>query len=75
MSVALIHDRQLIQNFWEKQIDRYQQNASGEERRINGSALHKLRSEWLVRLEKRNKHLKSLKENCGVKTITDSMST
>ncbi|XP_061529238.1 protein FAM240C [Phycodurus eques] len=63
MSVALIVDRQLIQNFWEKRIDRHERNAACEERRRNGSALHRLREEWLVRLETRNNHLKSLMDN------------
>ncbi|XP_042276364.1 protein FAM240B [Thunnus thynnus] len=60
MNVALIHDRLYIKSFWEKRIDAHTQTADTEEQRMNGSALNKLRGEWLVRLENRTKHLKSL---------------
>nr|XP_057927307.1 uncharacterized protein LOC131128453 [Doryrhamphus excisus] len=62
MSLALIHDRQNIRSFWENRIHVHHQHAASEERRMNASALHKLRGEWLTCLEKRNKHLKSLKD-------------
>ncbi|XP_053180782.1 protein FAM240B [Scomber japonicus] len=59
MNVALIHDRLHIKTFWEKRIDAHSQNTCSEEDRMNGSALQKLREEWLVRLESRTKHLKT----------------
>ncbi|XP_026177812.1 protein FAM240B [Mastacembelus armatus] len=63
MNLALIHDRLHITTFWEKRISAECQQAESEEHRMNRSALKKLRAEWLVRLENRNKHLKSLNEN------------
>ncbi|XP_022621616.1 protein FAM240A [Seriola dumerili] len=63
MNVALIHDRLHIKTFWEKRINTQCQNADSEEQRMNKSALKKLRGEWLVRLENRTKHLKSLNDN------------
>uniref|UniRef100_A0A3Q3XFA4 Uncharacterized protein n=1 Tax=Mola mola TaxID=94237 RepID=A0A3Q3XFA4_MOLML len=59
MNVALIHDRLHIQTFWETRISDQCRHAESEEHRMEGSAL-RLRAEWLVRLENRNKHLKSL---------------
>ncbi|XP_038559318.1 protein FAM240B [Micropterus salmoides] len=63
MNLALIHDRMHIKNFWEKKINNDCQYAESEEQRMNKSALNKLRQEWMVRLENRTKHLKSLNDN------------
>ncbi|XP_044053490.1 protein FAM240B [Siniperca chuatsi] len=63
MNLALIHDRLHIKSFWEKRINNQCQHAESEEQRVNKSALNKLREEWLVRLENRTKHLKSLNDN------------
>ncbi|XP_041793910.1 protein FAM240B [Chelmon rostratus] len=63
MNVALIHDRLHIKTFWEKRITNQCRHAETEEQRVEKSALKKLRAEWLVRLENRTKHLKSLNEN------------
>ncbi|XP_019109806.1 protein FAM240B [Larimichthys crocea] len=63
MNLALIHDRLHIKTFWEKRIDSQCQHAESEEQRMERSALNKLREEWLVRLENRTKHLKSLNDN------------
>ncbi|XP_070411701.1 protein FAM240B isoform X1 [Nothobranchius furzeri] len=63
MNLALIHDRLHIKTFWEKRINADNQHAESEEKRMNQSALHKLREEWLVRLENRTKHLKNLNDN------------
>ncbi|KAF3695280.1 Protein FAM240B [Channa argus] len=63
MNLALIHDRLQIKTFWEKKIDAECQHVETEEQRRKRSALKKLRGEWLVRLENRNKHLKNLNEN------------
>ncbi|XP_029915432.1 protein FAM240B [Myripristis murdjan] len=62
MNVALIHDKLFIKQFWEKKIDAQTQHADSEEERRSRSALSKLRAEWLVRLENRNKHLKKLND-------------
>ncbi|KAM3610241.1 uncharacterized protein V6R79_001208 [Siganus canaliculatus] len=62
MNVALIHDRLHIQTFWEGRISRQSEQSESEERRMERSALNKLRGEWLVRLENRTKHLKSLND-------------
>uniref|UniRef100_A0A3B3V9K8 Uncharacterized protein n=1 Tax=Poecilia latipinna TaxID=48699 RepID=A0A3B3V9K8_9TELE len=59
MNLALIHDRLYIKSFWENRISADNQHAESEENRMNKSAL-KLRREWVVRLENRNKHLKKL---------------
>ncbi|XP_075323175.1 protein FAM240B [Odontesthes bonariensis] len=58
MNVALVHDRLQIKSFWEERINIDGQHAESEERRRNKSSLKKLRDEWTVRLEKRNKNLK-----------------
>ncbi|XP_026198280.1 protein FAM240C isoform X2 [Anabas testudineus] len=63
MNLALIHDRLHIKSFWEKKIDTECQHVQSEEQRRNKSALKKLRGEWLVRLENRNKHLKKLNDS------------
>ncbi|KAM9360874.1 protein FAM240B [Symphorus nematophorus] len=63
MNLAKIHDRLHIKTFWEKRIDSDCQYAENEQQRMDKSALKKLRGEWLVRLENRNKHLKNLNEN------------
>ncbi|XP_059192353.1 protein FAM240B [Centropristis striata] len=63
MNLALIHDRLHIKTFWEKRIVNDSQHAESEEQRRNRSALSKLREEWVVRLENRTKHLKSLNDN------------
>ncbi|XP_037536763.1 protein FAM240C [Nematolebias whitei] len=63
MNLALIHDRPHVKTFWEGRIDADNRHAESEEKRVNRSALTKLRQEWLVRLENRNKHLKNLNEN------------
>uniref|UniRef100_UPI0037E93DA5 protein FAM240B n=1 Tax=Semicossyphus pulcher TaxID=241346 RepID=UPI0037E93DA5 len=63
MNLALIHDRLHIKTFWEKRIDSECQHVESEELRRNKSALTKLRGEWLVRLENRTKHLKSLNDS------------
>ncbi|CAL8253031.1 unnamed protein product [Boreogadus saida] len=62
MSLALIHDKDHIKNFWEKKIVAVGEHCETEEMRKSKSALRKLRGEWLVRLENRNKHLKSLND-------------
>ncbi|KAK2838202.1 hypothetical protein Q5P01_015414 [Channa striata] len=67
MNLALIHDRLQIKTFWEKKIDTECRDVENEEQRRKRSALKKLRGEWLVRLENRNKHLKNLNENLVVK--------
>ncbi|KAM6930946.1 protein FAM240B-like [Xenentodon cancila] len=63
MNLALVHDRLQIKSFWEGRINTECQHAENEEQRMNKSALKKLREEWLVRLENRNKHLKNLNDN------------
>ncbi|XP_047237393.1 protein FAM240B [Girardinichthys multiradiatus] len=63
MNLALIHDRQHINSFWENRINADNQHAETEEQRMNKSALRKLRGEWIVRLENRNKHLKKLNDS------------
>ncbi|XP_061586149.1 protein FAM240B [Cololabis saira] len=63
MNVALVHDRLQIKSLWEDRINTECQDVENEEKRMNKSALEKLRGEWLVRLDSRNKNLKSLNEN------------
>ncbi|XP_075881675.1 protein FAM240B [Nelusetta ayraudi] len=63
MNLALIHDRLCIKSFWEKRISNRSQQTESEEQRMQSSALEKLRGEWVVRLENRTKHLKSLSDN------------
>ncbi|XP_070819676.1 protein FAM240B [Chaetodon trifascialis] len=74
MNLALIHDRLHIKTFWEKRISSQCQQVESEEQRMEKSALKKLRGEWLVRLENRTKHLKSLNDNYirRVKTETSA---
>ncbi|XP_040011541.1 protein FAM240B [Xiphias gladius] len=72
MNVALIHDRLHTKTFWEKRINAQCQLAESEEQRMNKSALKKLRGEWLVRLENRTKHLKSLDDNYIRKVSTET---
>ncbi|XP_072289586.1 protein FAM240B [Eucyclogobius newberryi] len=62
MNLALVHDRLHIKSFWEKRINNDSEHATTEEQRRGRSALCKLRGEWSVRLESRNKHLKMLNE-------------
>ncbi|XP_058491215.1 protein FAM240B [Solea solea] len=71
MNLALIHDRLHIKTFWEKKIHCEGQDAENEEQRRNKSALKKLRDEWLVRLENRNKHLQKLNDNFIRKVKTE----
>ncbi|KAM4745734.1 protein FAM240B [Anableps anableps] len=63
MNLALIHDRLYIKSFWENRINADNQHAESEEQRMNKSALKKLRGEWIVRLENRNKNLKKLNDS------------
>uniref|UniRef100_A0AAV2MQ97 Uncharacterized protein n=1 Tax=Knipowitschia caucasica TaxID=637954 RepID=A0AAV2MQ97_KNICA len=63
MNLAKVHDRLNIKSFWEKRIGGDTQHAQSEEQRRSRSALCKLRGEWSVRLEARNKHLKMLNDN------------
>ncbi|XP_029016550.1 protein FAM240B isoform X2 [Betta splendens] len=63
MNLALIHDRLHIKSFWEKKINAECQHVEREQQRRSSSALSKLRGEWLVRLENRNKHLKNLNDS------------
>ncbi|XP_029296066.1 protein FAM240B [Cottoperca gobio] len=63
MNLAKIHEGLHIKTFWEKKINTECQHAESEDQRKNKSALKKLREEWLVRLENRTKHLKSLNDN------------
>ncbi|XP_020782599.1 protein FAM240B [Boleophthalmus pectinirostris] len=72
MNLALVHDRLHIKSFWEKRINDDTEHAQTEEQRRNQSALGKLRGEWLVRLEARNKHLKTLNDNFLKKPKTES---
>ncbi|KAJ3603657.1 hypothetical protein NHX12_028401 [Muraenolepis orangiensis] len=62
MNIALIHDKDHIKNFWEKKIVADEVQSETEAMRKSKSSLRKLRCEWVVRLENRNKHLKSLSE-------------
>ncbi|XP_076585873.1 protein FAM240B isoform X2 [Chaetodon auriga] len=71
MNLALIHDRLHIKTFWEKRISNQCQHVESEEQRMEKSALKKLRGEWLVRLENRTKHLKSLNDNYVRKVKTE----
>ncbi|XP_069378982.1 protein FAM240C [Paralichthys olivaceus] len=71
MNLALIHDRLHIKTFWEKKINSECQFAENEEQRMNKSALNKLRGEWLVRLENRNKNLKLLNDSYVKKVKTE----
>ncbi|XP_072242983.1 protein FAM240B [Leuresthes tenuis] len=63
MNLALVHDRLQIKSFWEERINTECQHVESEEQRRNKSSLKKLREEWLVRLEKRNKNLKNLNDS------------
>ncbi|KAM4577982.1 protein FAM240B [Fundulus diaphanus] len=63
MNLALIHDRLHIKSFWENRISAENQHVESEEQRRTKSALKKLRGEWVVRLENRNKNLKKLNDN------------
>ncbi|CAB1428894.1 unnamed protein product [Pleuronectes platessa] len=71
MSAALIHDRLHIKTFWEKKINSESQFVDNEEQRMNKSALNKLRGEWLVRLDSRNKHLQLLNDSYVRKVKTE----
>ncbi|CAN9512811.1 unnamed protein product [Ophioblennius macclurei] len=71
MNAALIHDRLCIKTFWEKRIDDQSRHVESEEERQSRSALCKLREEWLVRLENRNRHLKNLNETFLKRTKTE----
>ncbi|XP_030272304.1 protein FAM240B [Sparus aurata] len=71
MNVALIHDRLHIKTFWEKRISNECEHVESEEQRMEKSALQKLRGEWLVRLENRTKHLKSLNDKYVRKPKTE----
>ncbi|CAL8247973.1 unnamed protein product [Merluccius merluccius] len=72
MNAALIHDKEHIKNFWEKKIAADENHSGTEQMRKSKSALEKLRGEWLVRLENRNKHLKSLNEEYNRKAKTSA---
>ncbi|XP_029961227.1 protein FAM240B [Salarias fasciatus] len=72
MNAALIHDRLHIKTFWEKRIDNDSRHAESEEERRSRSALTRLREEWLVRLENRNKHLKNLNDTFMRRTKTET---
>ncbi|XP_028314367.1 protein FAM240B [Gouania willdenowi] len=62
MNVAKIHDRLYIKTFWEKRIESQSEQKVNEDQRRSRSALSRLRSEWLVRLENRNSHMKNFNE-------------
>ncbi|XP_035496675.1 protein FAM240B [Scophthalmus maximus] len=72
MNLALIHDGPNVKTFWEKRINVECQQAESEEQRRNKSALTKLRGEWRVRLENRNKHLKLLSDTYVRKVKTEA---
>ncbi|XP_028851020.1 protein FAM240B [Denticeps clupeoides] len=65
MNVALIHEKLIIKSFWEQKIENHSQMAGVEEKRLQNSALSKLRDEWLHRLESRTKHLKAFSDERG----------
>ncbi|XP_051950986.1 protein FAM240B [Xyrauchen texanus] len=70
MSSALIHDKLFIKTFWEQKIVNHNHMSDVEDQRMKGSALTRLRDEWLQRLETRTKHLKNFSDNRGPKLTT-----
>ncbi|XP_041074215.1 protein FAM240C [Polyodon spathula] len=59
---VLVHDKNLIKNFWEQKIDSQYQLTESEDVRMKKSALKKLRNGWLEQLESRTKHLQKFNE-------------
>ncbi|XP_061657638.1 protein FAM240C-like [Syngnathoides biaculeatus] len=55
-NLARIHDKQKLKFFWEQRINRHSQQMVEEESRRKSSALTRLRGQWLVKLDQRNKH-------------------
>ncbi|KAK1176329.1 protein FAM240A [Acipenser oxyrinchus oxyrinchus] len=60
---VLVHDKDLIKNFWEQKIGSQYQVTESEDVRMKKSALKKLRNEWVEQLESRTKHLKKFNED------------
>ncbi|XP_077354215.1 uncharacterized protein LOC144002670 [Festucalex cinctus] len=56
MNVAQIHDKQKLKFFWERRINQHIQQVIEEESRRKSSALTRLRGQWLVELDQRNRH-------------------
>ncbi|KAM4719174.1 uncharacterized protein FYW61_015020 [Anableps anableps] len=56
MSVARIHDKQKLRWFWEQRIVQHSEQMDKEEKRMRSSALSRLREQWLLRLNQRNRH-------------------
>ncbi|KAK6459818.1 protein FAM240A, partial [Huso huso] len=71
---VLVHDKDLIKNFWEQKIDSQYQVTESEDVRMKKSALKKLRNEWVEQLESRTKHLKKFNED-GHKQMQASLLT
>ncbi|KAJ4926518.1 hypothetical protein JOQ06_008691 [Pogonophryne albipinna] len=59
MSTARIHDKYKLRSFWEQRIVQHSEQVGGEEARRGGSALTRLREQWLLRLDQRNQHQQS----------------
>ncbi|KAA8584710.1 protein FAM240B [Etheostoma spectabile] len=62
MNTARIHDQQKLKSFWEQKIEQHGEQRDEEEDRRRGSALARLREQWLVRLDQRNQHQQSFFE-------------
>ncbi|KAK5852467.1 hypothetical protein PBY51_023933 [Eleginops maclovinus] len=59
MSTARIHDKHKLRSFWEQRIVQHGEQMDGEEDRRRGSALTRLREQWLVQLDQRNQQQQS----------------
>ncbi|NWS21241.1 F240A protein, partial [Pachyramphus minor] len=53
------HDAEGLKNFWEKVIQEQTKQQEAEESRLSKSALNKLRQEWALRLEKRERQVQA----------------
>ncbi|CAB1457506.1 unnamed protein product [Pleuronectes platessa] len=56
MNTARIHDKQKLKSYWEQRIVQHSEHMGEEENRVGSSALARLREQWVVRLDQRNRH-------------------
>ncbi|XP_069025023.1 protein FAM240B-like [Embiotoca jacksoni] len=59
MNAARIHDKHKLRSFWEQKIVEQGEQMDEEETRRRSSALGRLRQQWVVRLDQRNRFQQS----------------
>ncbi|KAG7498185.1 hypothetical protein JOB18_000725 [Solea senegalensis] len=62
MNAARIHDKQKLKSFWEKRIVQHTEHMDDDEKLRGRSALSRLREQWTIRLDQRNRHQQSFFE-------------